>query len=274
MSEMSFVGDLVYGDLVARGKRIKTAKHWCAWANRFQDICGLKEKYGRGDVIKYLAWCREQGFCQNSINTQLRPIKLLAQIQGWDFPKLAMPKVRDSDVFRPIFSKAEAKKLIRTSKRVCDDREISYLVLSTVYGLRREEMARLRYEDIDGRLLVRTVKGGPVVKHVIPDEIREYLKDFKPYGVDYMSVVFKRILKKVGIPGGRGYGWHSIRRVLASELVLADMNIMNILRFMRWSESSMKSEFGMLAIYARKDKGAVDKKVFASHPFLKYWRPT
>ena len=68
-----------------------------------------------------------------------------------------------------------------------------------------------------------------------------------------------------------GYGWHAIRRALVTELVKADVSLLNILRFMRWSEGSVRNEFSMVAIYAHKDQVSIDRSVFKVHPFLEAW---
>jgi len=47
--------------------------------------------------------------------------------------------------------------------------------------------------------------------------------------------------------------------------------MLNIVRFMRWSDAMVKGSFGMLAVYARKDQSRVDAEIFKCHPFLKYW---
>jgi hypothetical protein len=72
--------------------------------------------------------------------------------------------------------------------------------------------------------------------------------------------------------GGQYYGWHSIRRALATELLMRDVSLINILRFMRWSDASLRGEFGMLVIYARRNQGEIDECVFKVHPFLASWR--
>jgi len=89
--------------------------------------------------------------------------------------------------------------------------------------------------------------------------------------VRYMTRVFQSIVSKVGLEVNRGYGWHSIRRALATELLLRDVSAVNILRFMRWSDTSVKSEFGMLAIYAKREQDKIDKSIFEVHPFLSAW---
>lgn len=266
VEKMATASEKVYMDLVARGKDTETARRWRHLVVRFEACCGSKSRYDRDDVIRYLCYLREQGYRQSSIDVMVRPVKLLAQIQGWSFPRLVMPKVRDSDVSRPILSYEEIDLMIRRGKEVLSARELAYLALSTTYGLRREELSGLG--RIDGRVTVDTVKGGPVTTHVVPEEIRRYLAGYGKTGVRYMSLVFHRIMRKlsVGLPSGN-YGWHAIRRGLATELLYRDVSLINIVRFMRWSDGSVKGQFGMLAIYGRRDQEEVDRSVFRVHPF-------
>ncbi|MBA7562068.1 hypothetical protein ES708_03717 [subsurface metagenome] len=243
---MGKLGDMVYEDLIARGKDVETARQWCRWVGRFVGICGEKDDYDRSDVIKFLAGLREMGFKQNSINTMVRPIRLLCRIQGWSggFPRVGMVKVRESDIKRSVFSRDEVCEMIRCGKAVLDGRELAYLALSTIYALRREELTNL--EVGDGTLKVDTVKGGVVTTHLIPDEIKPYLVGYERSGVRHMSYVFQRMMQKIGVVlNGDCYGWHSIRRALVTELVSEDAPLLNIVRFMRWSESRLISEFDM-----------------------------
>jgi len=267
---MERLAEKVYMDLMARGKDFETARRWRNLIMKFEICCGNKNKYERDDVIRYLCWLREKGYRQSSIDVMVRPVKLLAQIQGWNFPRLAMPKVREGDVSRPILSNAEVYMLIRRGKGVLSDIELAYLALSTTYGLRREELSSLG--RIDGKVTVKTVKGGPVTTHVVPSEIKPYLAGYERTGVRYMSCIFQRIIKKVGInlPSGN-YGWHAIRRRLATELLYRDVSLINVVRFMRWSDGTVKGEFGMLAIYGKRNQEEVDRSVFKVHPFLSIW---
>ena len=267
---MASVAEKVYMDLMARGKDIETARRWRHLIMKFEACSGTKRKYDRDDVIRYLCYLREQGYRQSSIDVMVRPVKLLAQIQGWSFPRLAMPKVRDGDVRRPMLSHEEVCQMIRRGKEVLSARELAYLALSTTYGLRREELSSLG--RIDGKVTVDTVKGGPVTTHVVPGEIRPYLGGYERTGVRYMSFVFRRILKKLDISlAGKNYGWHAIRRTLATELLYTDVSLINLVRFMRWSDASLKSDFGMLAIYGKRNQEEVDRSVFRVHPFLPIW---
>ena len=87
-----------------------------------------------------------------------------------------------------------------------------------------------------------------------------------------MSSMFHRIVRKLSIPLPSGNcGWHAIRRGLATELLYRDVSLINIVRFMRWSDGSVKGQFGMLAIYGRRNQEEVDRSVFRVHPFLRMW---
>ena len=87
-----------------------------------------------------------------------------------------------------------------------------------------------------------------------------------------MSLVFRRIIEKVAMAlPEQNCGWHAIRRALATELLYRDVRLINVVRFMRWSDGSMRSEFGMLAIYGKRKQEEVDRSVFRVHPFLPAW---
>jgi len=209
---------------------------------------------------------------QNSINSRLKALRLLCQIQNWDggFPRLAMPKVKNSEVNRPLFTTDQVVHIITKAKDVCNERELGFLAAASVYGLRRAELGTL--EVSDGHVKVHTAKDGEVAFQIIPDAIKDYMKGYRACrDVRYMTKVFQRVMSKVGLEVNRGYGWHSLRRALATELVLRDVSALNILRFMRWSDASLKGEFGMLVIYARREQDKIDKSIFEVHPFLSAW---
>lgn len=271
---------LVYQDLIARGRKEATARRWRTIVQRFEACCGVKDNYGRSDVIKFLAELRSNGMKQNSINTMIRPIKLLCEVQNWKdgFPRLSMPKVRRSDINRPRFSFEQVEYLIRQARTlrndkgepVCSERELAYLAAATTYGLRREEIGTL--EIFDGYVRVNTVKGGEVTTHLVPPGIKCYLTGYRGVGdVKYLTRLFWNIVDKVGLSLDAGYGWHSIRRALTTELANMDIAAMKVLRFMRWSDAMLQREFGMLAIYAAGEQADIDQYIFEIHPFLKFW---
>jgi len=209
---------------------------------------------------------------QSSINARLKALRLLCQIQNWDggFPRLAMPKVKNSEVSRPLFTKDKVVQIISRARGVCSERELSFLAAASVYGLRREEIGTLEVRD--GVVKVNGAKGGESTFQIIPDAIKDYMRGYRACSdVRYMTRVFQRVMSKVDLEVNRGFGWHSMRRALATELALRNVSALNILRFMRWSDASLKGEFGMLVIYARREQDKIDRSVFEVHPFLYTW---
>ena len=71
---LSSNAELVYEDLIARGKQVETAKRWRALVQRFKACCGIKGSHDRADVIKFIAELRKEGMKQNSINTRLKAL--------------------------------------------------------------------------------------------------------------------------------------------------------------------------------------------------------
>jgi len=264
--------ELIYMDLIARGRQEATARAWRGVVLRFEECCGVKDEYVRADVIKFVGELRSEGIKQSSINTKLRAVKLLCKVQGWDksFPELAMPKVRRCDVSRPVLSSEDVGIMIRKAKSLCSEREVAYLAAATTYGLRRGEIGSLKVYD--GVVKVDTLKGGEVTIQLVPCEIKEFIKGYR--GCDdarYVTRVFCSIIGKTGVEVSAGYGWHSIRRALATELLIRDVSLLNIMRFMRWSDASVVREVGMLGIYAGRKQEDIDRSVFEDHPFLDFW---
>ena len=213
--------------------------------------------------MKFVAELRQKGMSQNSINLRLKALRLLCQIQNWDggFPRLAMPRVKDSEVNRPVFTAEQVVNIIGRAKEICSERELAFLAAASVYGLRREEIRTLEVRD--GYIKVHTAKDGEVTFQIIPDEIKDYMKGYRACSdVRYMTRVFPRIMSKVGLESDRGYGWHSIRRALATELALRNISAINILRYMRWSDADVKGEFGMMFIYAKREQDKIGRNIF------------
>ncbi len=268
---------LIYNDLIARGKTEAVAKEWGAVAAEFERVCGQKESYTRADITAFLAHLRKRGLIQNTIDKDLKAIRLLAQIQGWQFPKLSMRRVSPDEIRRTILSKDTIGSMITLGRQgLLSNTELCYLALATTYGLRRVEMARLNPSSFpnEHHLMVDTAKGGSRTTHLIPPQIAPYLAYFRHYEADSLTHMFHRIARKSGLSTEAGYGWHSIRRSLATELILSEASTLNVLRFMRWSEASTRGEFGMLPIYAKKDQERIDSEIFKIHPFLPFWGET
>lgn len=218
--------ELVYDDLIARGKQVETAKRWCALVQRFEACCGIKDSYDRADVIKFIAELPKEGKKQNSINTRLKALRLLCQIQNWEggFPQLAMLKVKDSEVSRPVFTVEEVGHIISKAKEVRSERELACLAAASVHVLRREEIGTLEVRD--GVVKVDTAKGGEVTFQIIPDAIQDYIKGYRgSKDVRCMTRVFQSIISKVGLELNRGYEWHlsGVRWLLSLFCVMSQL---------------------------------------------------
>jgi len=271
--------DLIFNDIIARGKTLAVAREWATVAAEFEQVCGAKEKYTRTDVTTFLAHLRKRGLLQSTINKDLKALKLLAKIQHWglgpqgkDFPQLSLKRVSPDEIRRTILSKDAIGSMITLGKKLLKPVELCYLALATTYGLRRIEMVRLTQDSFsDGHLIVDTAKGGRKTTHLIPPQIVPYLSSFKHYAAASLTHMFHRIAEKCVVDTATGYGYHSIRRSLTTELILSEASALNVIRFMRWSDASTQGEFGMLAIYARKDQARIDQDIFKLHPFLHFW---
>jgi len=266
--------DIVYNELMGLGKTEAVAKEWGAVAAEFEQVCGEKRSYTRADVIAFLAHLRKRGLRHSTIEKDLKAIKVLARAQEWEFPKLPLRRVRPDEIRRTILTKKAVGSIIIMGRQgLLKDIELCYLALATTYGLRRIEMTRLEPSSFldEHHLVVDTAKGGSRTTHLIPPQIAPYLGCFKHYEADSLTHMFHRIARKCGLNTGAGYGWHSMRRSLATELIMSEASALNVIRFMRWSDASTRGEFGMLTIYAKKDQERIDNDIFKIHPFLDFW---
>lgn len=274
--QASSLRDLVQNELIALGRTPAVVKEWSAIAAEFEHICGYKTEYARPDVMAFVKHLRQRGLCQNTILKDIKTLKVIARVQGWTFPVLPLESVPDHEVDRPAFEREYVISLIQIGKRLLLPEYLALLALSTIYGVRREEMARLKPEDFTAETVtIHTAKKERTITHLIPPEIAPYLKQFKPYARDTLSHVFHKMMLAMGFRTKRGFGWHAIRRTLTEELILTETSALNLMRFMRWSEKTIQREFGMLALYSRrvtKQQPRIDEEIFKIHPFLPYWR--
>lgn len=148
--------------------------------------------------------------------------------------------------------------------------------LVTVFGLRAEEVRGLLAVQIPPTpptpalqppyLEVQTAKHGEVRRHTVPPEVRRYLAAAAPREVKNTAVYaqFKRALGFVR-PARDGEGWHAVRRAVVTGLLEAGLGLEDVQKWIGW-----KANGSMAFRYYRPSD--LDAKVFAVHPFLKYWR--
>lgn len=274
-----------YSDNLANSKR---RNHYLSAAADF-----LEESEGldRESIDKYIEHLRRK-YKPGTVNFRFRVIRRLFAVNQlpWEYLRGEAPIIRERDEHRPQLGPQIIGKMILAGRygKLAED-EVLFVALSTTYGLRREEMANLRPEDVDlkhGALYVATAKFGRERYHLIPKEILPYLKahDFSVrYGLATISIIFHRVLLKAaaGELKVSDIGWHAIRRALFDGLVRNGVDPLAARKFLRW-----KSATGDMAMPARYYGNVVidigttapvlneaqsDAEIFERHPFLPFW---
>lgn len=263
-------------------------------------------QYGHGNlsrraVEQYLDHLRARGYADGSIRTVWSVLHRFFTVNGisWPFGKREAPTVRESEVYAPSLDPPLVDKIIGNAVIGRYDVEAIFcLVLSTVYGLRRVEIAGLRRDDIlldDGLVFIETKKHGRQRYHLIPPDIVRWLRGTTPdvrlpIGVTRAYDAWLRIqaidplltLKKDaehrGVPWG--ISWHAIRRTLDRCLLNAGLPIAVVMDFLRWKRSDVMplryfsstvvTADGVQVGISATDK-ETDVQVFAVHPFIRRW---
>lgn len=240
------------------------------------------------DYRRYFLYRREKGVSERTLTKEFVQLNKLAIANSWPWPFTADDRpVAEEEPFAPAFTPEEIEMLIRARGEYSKS-EAFYLAVSTTWGLRREEMIRIKKRDYNEQTIkIKTAKHGRRVEHLIPEEINEILQNHHPNlsDINSLSYMFYRILKKAGLPKRKGYGWHSIRRILrtALEWSLAEnrLPLSLVADYMGWSKAQKGIVYGgapMLGVYFHpeamsSDPYAIERKMLEIHPFLKFWRP-
>lgn len=239
------------------------------------------------DLRTYFAERRKAGIGEGTLRTLFADLKKLCESNGWDWPftKDDRPEA-PAEPETPAFTEEEVATLIRNRDRYTDG-ERFYLALSTVFGVRREELGRVTRRDIKGNtIFIRTAKKGTPRWHLIPDEIMPVITAYKPkaHWGSALSAMFQRICEKGLGQKKKGYGWHSIRRPLDTLLPIAlareGLPLTFTAEYLRWSKKSAGASFlgsPMAGHYTHpeilsSDPYALDKIILPIHPFVPYWR--
>lgn len=266
--------------------------HYLRFARDFLDNA---EGIDRASIDQYVAALRKKRYSPGTVNFAFRVIRRLFTVNklDWEYRKGEAPPIGQRDEYQPQLSTRVIKMMIETAKNdKLFPNEQCFVALSTIYGLRREELSNLGPKDINlksGAIYVATVKSGRERYHLIPPEIQPYLAahDFKQrYAVATLNQMFKRILIKSGAGELKNHrlGWHTIRRALWDCLMDNNVNILAARTFMRWKSAS--GDLSMPARYHGNivvdlgqtepvlDEAKGDEEIFEKHPFLPFWRRT
>jgi len=257
-------------DLLAGGASEDTIAKYEYAVIRFADFIGRTGGFTEDDVRKYMAHLRKEGKSDNYRRFTHYALKRYFSTLGLDL-SLKCPKVARGEVQKNILTLDQIERLIVYAKSLEDRSHTAYFAVSTTYGLRRKEITLISSGDVrEDRLLVRTQKGGEYREHIIPDAIKPYINPAffsEPRSEVYMSVLFQRTMRKLGVTEG-GYGWHSVRRALITELVRTKQITEPYIRnFLRWRDRGND----MLYEYTMLEAEEVDRTIFEVHPFLRFW---
>lgn len=263
-------------DLLGLGLTKGTIRVYCHCATKFmKEVEGTPDRH---DALRFLGVLRENSK-PNSRRVMYYAIRALFRSMDQDFNVPPPKENMRGEISRPILTGAQVESLIEWVKEDGTPCQKAYLALSTVFGLRRSELIGIRQGDIDaGTIMIWTAKGGDPKRHVIPDPIAGAIYGYEDWGSlseTAGSIVFKAILLKAGLGLMRGYGWHSIRRALVTELIRRGVDSLVAKKFMRWHGTMNPIDpLGMLAmpsIYVQFEDRELDEMVFESHPFLEAW---
>ena len=254
-------------------KRKKSARGAYLWA--ITDFLGTSPKeLDEEAVLVFLDKREKAGDKPLTLKMRFYALKYLFKLYNapWTLTEREVFSTRErrQRLPQPWFRKEEVIDIIAKARKTCNPQELAMLAISTTYGCRRSELADIRITDLDFKGKTITIyarKGGRVATQYLPDEIIPYLSkyDFPKISDLRVSQIINRILEKTVGPKG-GYGWHSIRRSLATELKNAGVDDGDIYSFMRWSTGSI------LATYIQVEPKQNKEKIFPKHPFTYLWR--
>jgi len=253
-------------------KRKKSARGAYLWA--VTDFLGTSPKELNEDaVLSHLDKREKAGDKPGTLKMRFYALKYLFKLYNapWTLTEREVFSTRErrQRFPQPWFRKEEVITIITKAKTNCSPQGLAMLAISTTYGCRRSELADIRQSDLDFEAKTITIyarKGGRVATQLLPDEIIPYLSNYSfPEVSDLrLSQIINRILEET-IGPRESYGWHSIRRALATELRNGGVDDEDIYSFLRWSTGSILGTY--IQIEPRQNK----EKIFPKHPFIQSW---
>jgi len=238
------------------------------------------------DFRQYFIHRREHDISERTLRKEFFHLKKLALANGWEWPFTADDTpFSEEEPSAPALMPDDIEKLIK-ARHLYLKSERFYLAVSTTFGCRREELARIRKRDYDDTsILIRTAKHGRRVRHLIPDVLKPIFEAYRPkqHTPTALSIMFHRICHKAGINIEKGYSFHSIRRTLRTllewRLAESRLPLSLVADYQGWSRTTKGIAYGgapMLGIYAHpevlsSDPFATDRLIYPVHPFLPWW---
>jgi len=263
-----------------------TLTNYLAVAAHFLSWLGDRFPPDEMDLRRYFSRRREEGISDSSLSTYFFVLQKLYKANKWDWPLESGDRPEPGELgTTPGLTEEEVVQLIANSAQYSKC-ERFYLVIASIYGPRRVELARIKKRHIkDSTLYIDTAKKGEKRTHLIPDIILPLVEAYRPRenALSTLSAIFQRVCEK-GLGEKRpGYGWHSFRRtlntLLPGWLAKADKPLWYAGYFLRWSRRSTGATYigtPMAGVYQRpeilsEDPFYIDREVFEVHGFLKPW---
>jgi len=244
------------------------------WLRKLHKSTG-KLSWDKKDILKFLDNLVESDAKPNTVRTAFAAIKMIHTYLDMSWPDIRpreLPRQLPQKVHRPYLTLDEVKEMVDWAKSDGDPVERALLSMSSVYGLRRVELSRLDRKSFDyPKVFIATAKHGLPREHLIADPIWPYIEPAIRYlpiqSVTSLSFLYNRMCDRMGKARQDAEGWHSIRRTLASELVMAGFSELEIAHFMRWSAGRNS----MVSLYSQSLR-LDDSRIFAKHSILEFWK--
>lgn len=256
---------------------------------RFLRFAGNDTEPGERELRKYFLERRNQGIKDRTLRKEFVQIKKLYLSNHWNWPFTSDDQPQPSEEANtPAFTLEEIGTLI-AAREEYSRVERFCLAVSTTWGPRREEILRIRKRDYNSETITLKLakRRGKlaVIRHTVPEEIRDILLDYRPRltSLASLSYAFHRMLLKSGLGERKGYGFHSIRRSLRTllewNLAKESLPLSLVADFMGWSPITKGVVYGgapMLGVYSHPeilsgDPLGLDKLVLSCHPFLPFF---
>jgi integrase len=253
---------------IAPKRSVRTKVNYSSAFNRFVAFAGSKRRYTREDIEKAVEAMEASNLKPSYISYILKVARTL--LGAGRFPADIKYKVSKRSLNKVRLSSSDIARLIKWARKDALPEFRFYVAMSTLYGLRRGELALISNEHIDwenGTVFVDTEKGGEEQEHFIPRSVLAQIKGTKvrPISQKTMGGIFKLSCIQSGFIPESGAGWHAIRRALVTDLLDTDIDVLKARYFLRWKRGDIMNE------YIVPEGFKIDKDVFRYHPFLPYW---
>ncbi len=262
-----------------------TIKTYLETGKRFLDWLGNKEP-AEISFRQYFSYRRDNKISERTLCKEFYHLKKLAEANGWEWTFTAddvpFPEEEPS---APALAPEVVERLINAQHLYLKSDRF-YLAVSTTWGCRREELARIRKRDYDAEtILIRTAQKGRWVRHLIPDVLKPIFETYHPkqHTPTALSIMFHRICRAADIEVEKGSSFHSIRRnlrtILEWNLAEERLPLSLVADYFGWSKKTKGLTYGgsaMLDVYDHpeilpSDKFAIDMLIYKCHPYLKFW---